>query len=101
MTIRRFCLSLALLLAGCCHADVQIGSSSAGLTVQSGSTAGALIGLGFIAGVIHGSGDEYTRARTAPFGFDQLAPPMDDSRSVREQDCTRPIQEPGANLRCR
>ncbi len=28
-------------------------------------------------------------------------PAMDENRTVHEQDCTRPIENPGANLRCR
>jgi hypothetical protein len=29
------------------------------------------------------------------------APPMDETRSVNTQDCTRPIEDWSANLRCR
>jgi hypothetical protein len=28
-------------------------------------------------------------------------PPLDESRRVNVQDCTRPIENPTANLRCR
>jgi hypothetical protein len=89
-------------IAGCSHAQVQfsggaasttsggtaISSSSAGLNVQaSGSTAAALIGLGIAGAVI------YRGTERAP----ELAP----VRKVNEQDCTRPIEDISANLKCR
>ena len=88
-------------IAGCSHGQVQfsggaastasggtaISSSSAGLNVQaSGSTAAALIGLGIAGAVIY-------RSERAP----ELAP----VRKVNEQDCTRPIEDISANLKCR
>jgi len=82
----------AVLVAGCSHGQVQggtaISSSSAGLNVQaSGSTAAALIGLGIAGAVI------YRGTERAP----ELAP----VRKVNEQDCTRPIEDISANLKCR
>ena len=95
---------LTVFIAGCSHAQVQfsggaasttsggtaISSSSAGLNVQaSGSTAAALIGLGIAGAVIYRS----EASGRAP----ELAP----MRRVNEQDCTRPIEDISANLRCR
>jgi len=34
-------------------------------------------------------------------GGTSLVPPLDESRRVNEQDCTRPIEDGAANLRCR
>ena len=93
-------------IAGCSHGQVQlssgaasttsggtaISSSSAGLNVQaSGSTAAALIGLGIAGAVIYRS--EASAIERAP----ELAP----VRRVNDQDCTRPIADISANLRCR
>src|SRR5882672_2132471 len=93
-------------IAGCSHGQVQfsggaasttsggtaISSSSAGLNVQaSGSTAAALIGLGIAGAVIYRS--EASGTERAP----ELAP----VRRVNEQDCTRPIEDISANLKCR
>ena len=79
---------LTVFIAGCSHGQVQFGSSSAGLRVQaSGSTAAALIDLG-IAGAVIYRGTERTP---------ELAP----VRRVNEQDCTRPIEDISANLKCR
>ena len=33
--------------------------------------------------------------------WDIWAPPLDEARRVNAQDCTRPIENPTANLRCR
>jgi len=79
----------AVSIAGCSHGgSTAISSSSAGLNVQaSGSTAAALIGLG-IAGAV-----TYRATERAP----ELAP----VRKVNEQDCTRPIEDISANLKCR
>ncbi len=91
-------------IAGCSHGQLQfnggaasttsggtaISSSSAGLSVQaSGSTAAALIGLGIAGAVIYRS----EASGRAP----ELAP----VRRVNEQDCTRPIEDISANLKCR
>src|SRR5207302_9402585 len=91
-------------IAGCSHGQVQfnggaastasggtvISSSSAGLNVQaSGSTAAALIGLGIAGAVIYRS----EASGRAP----ELAP----VRKVNDQDCTRPIEDISANLKCR
>ena len=55
----------------------------------SGSTAAALIGLGIAGAVIYRS----EASGRAP----ELAP----VRRVNEQDCTRPIEDISANLKCR
>lgn len=37
----------------------------------------------------------------ASYGGAFYVPPMDPNRRVVEQDCTKPIEDPTANLRCR
>ena len=100
----RWIVPICVLIAGCSHGQLQfnggaasttsggtaISSSSAGLNVQaSGSTAAALIGLGIAGAVIYRS----EASGRAP----ELAP----VRRVNEQDCTRPIEDISANLKCR
>jgi hypothetical protein len=95
----RSIVPICFLIAGCSHGQVSttsggaaISSSSAGLSVQaSGSSAAALIGLGIAGAVIYGS--EASGTARAP----ELAP----VRKVNEQDCTRPIEDLSANLKCR
>lgn len=91
---------LLALLAGChAHTGVAVGpgasASAPGATASVGFHAGpaasALIGLGFVAALIHGEDGHAMRA----------APEPDPTRRVQEQDCTRPIADPAANLRCR
>ncbi|MFY9313993.1 MAG: hypothetical protein WAO95_00365 [Burkholderiales bacterium] len=62
---------------------------SAGLSVSTsgGSFLGALFALGTIG--------------SAAGWFYHGEPEMDPARRVVEQDCTRPIEDPAANLRCR
>jgi len=100
----RWIVPICILIAGCSHGQLQfnggaasttsggtaISGSSAGLNVQaSGSTAAALIGLGIAGAVIYRS----EASGRAP----ELAP----VRRVNEQDCTRPIEDISANLKCR
>ena len=90
----RWIVPICILIAGCSHGATSggtaISSSSAGLNVQaSGSTAAALIGLGIAGAVIYRS----EASGRAP----ELAP----VRRVNEQDCTRPIEDISANLKCR
>jgi hypothetical protein len=94
---------LALCVAACGgNSNVQVtssGSPSTGVStggsvnVQGRSTFGALLAIGLLAG--------------ASFGSDRGMPPsarapeLDASRRVLEQDCTKPIVDWSANLRCR
>ena len=99
---RTVALALALLLAGCGgHSNVQISSAttpaggvSTGGSVQgqSQSTLAVLIAIGVLMGV------SYASDRQLPAS---PSPAMDSSRSVNEQDCTKPIVDRSANLRCR
>jgi hypothetical protein len=101
--MRRFApLTLALLLAGCGgHSNVQLSSSalpSGGVStggavqVQSQSALGVLLAIGVLMGASYASDRQ---AATIS------APAMDSGRSVNEQDCTKPIVNWSANLRCK
>jgi hypothetical protein len=104
-------LPLALLVAGCGgQANVQIqGSGVPGFTtvpagtaasggslsasIQGGSVAGALLAIGLL-GVTVFSESERDRAHYRP-------PALDPARTVNEQDCSKPIENPSANLKCK
>lgn len=94
---------LCVCLAGCGgHSYVQVGSSgspSSGVSsggsvnVQGRLSAGTLLMLGIFAGAsLHAE-------HAAPPA--QRVPELDPARRVAEQDCTKPIEDRSANLRCR
>jgi hypothetical protein len=88
--MRGFFLLSLMLLAGCGgYSNVQV--SSGGIPTagfQGSSTIGAL----FMIGVLAGASDEQTR----------VSPPeLDAARKVNEQDCSKPIENWSANLKCR
>jgi len=94
---------LALCIAGCGgNSYVQVGASGSpstgvstggSVSVQGRSTFGALLAIGILAGVSYAS--------------DRGMPPsvrvseLDPLRRVLEQDCSKPIEDWSANLRCR
>ena len=107
------------LLAGCSsQANVRTGFSGGagapagtvtagsqfGAQIQSGSAAGTLLAVGILAAAWYGGDRERMPER---YGFGAFpggripVPPLDESRRVHEQDCTRPIEDGAANLRCR
>lgn len=95
--MKRFlALVVTVLLAGCAHTSVGINSSgtaaggttSVGAQVTAGASGAAAVVLFAIAAVaIHGT--------TLP------APELEGSRRVHEQDCSKPILDWSANLKCR
>ena len=104
-------------LAGCsAQANVRIGTgapnvapgtsvttSSVGAPVQSGSAAGTLLAIGILAAAWYGSDSDGYGAgdRMNLTGGGGRIPQLDDTRSVNEQDCTRPIENWSANLKCK
>jgi hypothetical protein len=100
-------LIVVLLIAGCSHASVRFDSGGGTVTTSTSVSAGyrgsssaawALIGIGLIAAQLAGS--EAARER----GLEpQAAPaqPMDAQRQVNEVDCTKPIENWSANLKCK
>jgi hypothetical protein len=96
----------ALLLSGC-YAHGGAGAGGAGVSIRVGDSAADAIGLGVVAALMIDAERDRVRdrgqyrSRVAPFGMQPAAPPMDPKRLVREHDCTRPIEDPAANLRCR
>jgi hypothetical protein len=97
-------LALALLCAGCGHSTVNVQGSGVGASgffapgtsvsggslgggFQGASTAASLFGIALLGAALHYS--------------DRAPAPMDETRRVQLVDCTRPIEDWSANLRCR
>jgi len=90
-------LSLVVLLAGCGgQSNVQVnssGGSTASASVPAYSRVGTLLSIVFLTGVAY----ESERAMPASVHV----PHLDPSRRVVEHDCTKPIEDWSANLKCR
>lgn len=98
--MQRIALLLALLLAGChAHTGAISGpgtsnaapGASGSMNLHPGRAVGTLLELGFVAAIMLGEDDYAGRA----------APQLDPTRRVAEQDCSKPIGDPAANLRCK
>jgi hypothetical protein len=78
-------------------------SGSVGLQISSGSAIGMIIAAGILGAAWHGS--DARPSDRLWHGYDSPAhrpmPPLDETRRVNEQPCTAPIEDAGANLRCR
>lgn len=108
--------ALLFLLAACAHTGVSVNSGAppasgthvvsngAGLHVNaSGGVAAAIVAAGIIAGAAQDLREPEPMPRYWRFsdGFwSRPAPELDPTRSVTEQDCTKPIEGSG-NLKCR
>jgi hypothetical protein len=87
-------LSLAL-LSGCANTAWSTSWSGPPSTPATGGgsmrvsieSVAVLLGIGLLTGTAYG-----------PF---YGPPPMDPERRVMEHDCSKPIEDPSANLRCR
>jgi hypothetical protein len=99
---------LVVLLAGCSHVSLRYDSGggttttttrvSAGYSGHGSAAAWALIGIGLIAAEYAGG----TAARER--GLEPQEKParaMDAQRRVNEVDCTKPIENWSANLKCK
>lgn len=94
-------IALALCTAGCGGKDtVQVSQgttqSPAGLfsvSMEGSSALRNLVTIGALFAIGQSGQGSESRA--------QVVPPADPSRRVAEQDCTRPIEDWSANLRCR
>ncbi len=91
--------ALAVSLAGCGgNANVQAnsnnGSASGAVNFPGRTSFGTLLSLIFLAGVSYESALAVSR-QSAPI------PDLDPSRRVVEHDCTKPIEDWSANLKCR
>lgn len=109
-------LAIAALLAGCnANLGLQIGStgksatqptvgpggsfSSSGVGMRFGDAPGfgsilGAVGLGWLVGRDPGG-------RDSRMGDQRATPALDANRPVNEQDCSQPLRDSTANLRCR
>lgn len=86
--------ALAAALAGCANSAgsvVSDGGLHASVTIGISSTTANVIGAVGILGLL-AAGNNASPLRPAP---------MREDRTINEQDCTRPIANGTANLRCR
>jgi len=95
---------VAALLSGCAtHGQVSGGTGSVGFQINSSRA--ALIAVGILAIVSEHEREQGYSHSNPLTAFDPAAgravPPMDAARKVHEQDCSRPIEDWSANLRCR
>lgn len=95
--IRALTASLVVLFAGCGgNANIQVNSNGASLgsaSVPGYSRVGTLLSIVFL------TGWAYEGERAMPPSVQ--VPDLDPSRRVAEHDCTRPIEDWSANLKCR
>lgn len=80
--------------------------SSVQVQVQSGSGLATLLGLAVLGALAYDSETQAMRYRGSPFipvtgSTAQNASELAPERRVHEQDCTKPIADLSANLRCR
>lgn len=103
-------VALVLLLAGCGgHANVQgsanNGAASAAVSFPGRASLGTLLTVIILAGISYESDREMERTarfpHTSSLPGSPYAPDLDPSRRVLEHDCTKPIEDWSANLRCR
>jgi hypothetical protein len=98
-------LALALFCAGCANSSVSVGGGGPQPTVSArGSSA---LGAALLVGLMVSS-ESYNRGvryRANPFEALSMEPPappaLDPTRRVLEVDCTKPIEDWSANLKCR
>jgi hypothetical protein len=89
----------ALALAGCANTSWQFSSGGAPQPVPpSGGFSVGTTSTNWFATLLTFGLINYAMFGGTPF---YAAPPMDPERRVAEQDCSKPIEDPSANLRCR
>jgi hypothetical protein len=95
--IRTLTASVVVLLAGCGgNGNVQVnssGASTASASVPGYSRVGTLLSIVFLGGLA------YESERAMPSSV--RVPDLDPLRRVVEHDCTKPIEDWSANLKCR
>jgi hypothetical protein len=97
--MRRLAVSVVVLLAGCANAGVVATSTGTTVTTTTASvSASSASSTGWVLLGIILIGMEINNP-TRP--LQERPPPLDGARRVNEQDCTQPIVDASANLKCR
>jgi hypothetical protein len=92
-------VTLACLLAACAHASVVATSTGTTVTTTTASvSASSASNTGWVLLGIILIGMEISNP-TRPLA--ERPPPLDAARRVNEQDCTQPIVDASANLKCK
>jgi hypothetical protein len=107
-TIRTMCSIVALLALSACSANTYIasntaagvGSAATGTTVVAGGVSASVVG-GSAAGALGAAGVLGNLFYRGSEPLDRAPPPLLKGRKVNEQDCTKPLVDYSANLRCR
>jgi len=107
-------LAVLVMLAGCSHTEVRVDSGSAAARTQGalqvraegGRGLATLLGLTVLTAAMFDYEGDRMRYRENPFmplggARPDAAPPLATDRTISEQDCTRPLEDLSANLRCR
>ncbi len=105
-------LAVLVMLAGCSHTEVRVDSGSTRtqgalqVRVEGGRGLATLLGLTVLTAAMFDYERDRMRYRENPFmplGEARLdaAPPLATDRTISEQDCTRPLEDFSANLKCR
>lgn len=109
-------VSILVATAGCAHTSTSFQSGAAAgsrtTTVHGGRVvvhghsdafaAFMLAGMLVFAAADYNPETYYSRGPSIIDGFrGSLPAPLDESRRISEQDCTRPLDETSGNLRCR
>lgn len=90
---------LVLLIAGCSHAQVDVGAGSphggVQVHVEGGRGLAALFGLSVLAaGIVESE-------RSGSLTEARYPPELDPTRRISEQDCTKPLDYSLGNIRCK
>ena len=110
---RRLAIVLACAILASCASNVGVTVTSSASTAPTTSSAyvasqsagvlwltAALLAAAWYGGDGVSYGPGYGYGASIP-RWSIWAPPLDDARRVNEQSCTSPIEDSGANLRCR
>jgi hypothetical protein len=103
--MRKVAIAMFTVLASGCATHGQVSGGAGSVSFQIQSSRAALIAVGILAIVSEHEREQGYSHSNPLTAFDPSAPrtvpPMDASRKVHEQDCSRPIEDGAANLRCR
>jgi hypothetical protein len=101
---------LALLAAGCsARTQIDASSNSGTSSVRVQIHAGDALAKAIVAGAVVAAAIDY-QSEPRPFPrFSEVydwrgatpAPPLAPGRRVHEQNCSQPLEDPSANLKCR
>ena len=107
-------LATAMLLSGCAGSSISLrseappsmrrgapvaGNSYSSASIQIGATPNAYFSLLFLGYFAAGVQDSYLDWRYGPARRE--APQLTQDRAIAERDCSQPMPQPSANLRCR